>query len=614
MAEHTFFCGTDPPAKTPKNGRVLSAHGRGRNIELDPLPISRRLTTEIPTRLLDLIDIATYVFTADRITSRGGKVAQGMGKEWRRTLKFNIAVRDPAHWAQPELVLAMRDVLGFMSEDNFDFEFTRLEHAPDPQAYFPFSDDAVASGASAPVVLFSGGLNSLAGALEELASDRKRVILVTHQSSKLMTGYQNNLVDILNEKFPHQLLYFPVKKHLTNGLLATEGSQRTRTFFFSAIAGAVAAILGAPGIRFYENGIMSLNLPISAQVVGTAATRSTHPCTLAEMALFLEAAIAGPCFVDNPFIFKTKADVMKIIEQHGQLDLIEKAISCTEVRKRVKGCNHCGGCVQCLHRRFGVLAAGLGKHDPAKKYALDLFQSRREGNDRTMAVDLVRSARSYVSLSETDFFTKYAAEIARIRGATSLGPDERFIRELIDLHRRHGEQITQVIEDGLAKHKDDLSKGRMVSGSLLTFVVGEQHGPPAEPDQLLAKQAIGAGVQSTISLMLDRQQGVYAVNAHPALKSKASVAVLELLAAQHRSDRNADKPPADYAYVPTRHLTGTLAINDDTLRRRIERIRDRISEVMSTASGTQIDREIVVQTKNWDGYRLNPAVRLIAPS
>ena len=56
MAEHTFFCGVDPPGKRPMNSHVLCAHGAGRNIALDPLKLSRRLTATIPSRLLDLID------------------------------------------------------------------------------------------------------------------------------------------------------------------------------------------------------------------------------------------------------------------------------------------------------------------------------------------------------------------------------------------------------------------------------------------------------------------------------------------------------------------------------------------------------------------------------
>ena len=34
-------------------------------------------------------------------------------------------------------------------------------------------------------------------------------------------------------------------------------------------------------LRFYENGVVSMNLPMSAQVVGTRATRTTHPRVLA---------------------------------------------------------------------------------------------------------------------------------------------------------------------------------------------------------------------------------------------------------------------------------------------------------------------------------------------
>ena len=36
-------------------------------------------------------------------------------------------------------------------------------------------------------------------------------------------------------------------------------------------------MLGLNRVHFYENGIISLNLPVCAQVVGGRATRTTHP-------------------------------------------------------------------------------------------------------------------------------------------------------------------------------------------------------------------------------------------------------------------------------------------------------------------------------------------------
>jgi hypothetical protein len=230
-----------------------------------------------------------------------------------------------------------------------------------------------------------------------------------------------------------------------------------------------------------------------------------------------------------------------------------------------------------------------------------------------MAVDLVRVAQSYVNISNADFFKKYALEFSRIGGTTRAGTDDKVIRDLIDLHRRHGEQITGVIKAGLVQYKDALSKGLMAPGSLLTFVVGEQQGTLPKPDRRLSKPETGEGAGSKISLMIDTTRNVYSVNVLPAIEGKASVALLVLLAERYRKDRNAERKLADFAYVSTRELIAALEIDDDALRRRVERIRDKISKALAEAGNATTDREIVIQSMTWGGYRLNPSVSLVAP-
>lgn len=613
MVEHIFYCGVAPPAKAQKDSRVLNTKGPDRNIELDPLPLSRSHVAEVPPRILDLIDIAAYVFAADRITSRGGKTGQGMSKYWRRNLKFQIAVRDLTHWLKPELVLMLRDLLGFMSEDNFDFEFTARPHEPESEPYFRFDVDPLAPGTASPVVLFSGGLDSLAGALDELGARQTRVTLVTHRSSDFMTGHQNALVKELKHRFRNRILFVPITNTLTGGLAPKEGSQRTRTFFFSAIAGAVANLQGGPGIRFYENGIMSLNLPLSGQVVGTAATRSTHPRTLAEMSLFLEAALGRQYTVDNPYVFRTKAEVLQVIEQCGHGDLIERTISCTEVRKRTRGCTHCGGCVQCLHRRFGVEAAGLTARDQEAKYALKLFSSPFEGDAKTMIVDLVRSARAFAEMSDAGFLTKYALELARIRNTYLPSADTTPERQMIDLHRRHGEQVAGVISDGLSKHKVSLARGRMPRGSLLTLVVGDQGSDLQDPHRSTQTAATPSEKSDRIQLSIDDVRNRFYVNGVQIGGRKQSVAVLAVLAETHREDRSKDIPAAAFRYASTGELMAQLKIDENALSRRVNRIRDNIANALKAPGAAADDRQSVIESKPWTGYRLHPDIRLVSP-
>src|SRR5262249_36057828 len=156
--------------------------GRGRNVDLHLHDISRRMAADIPPILTDLIEIAAYVFAADEMASRGGSTMAGMGRDWRRRFRFVIPIRNPGIWSRPEVVEALTEALGFMSEDEFYFEF--LPHdAPAPiEHYFDLGPALGPKFTSDEVLLFSGGMDSLCGALVELNRQRQRLLLITHQS------------------------------------------------------------------------------------------------------------------------------------------------------------------------------------------------------------------------------------------------------------------------------------------------------------------------------------------------------------------------------------------------------------------------------------------------
>src|SRR5205823_6879193 len=108
-------------------------------------------------------------------------------------------------------------------------------------------------------------------------------------------------------------------------------TQRTRSFLYTAVGATVSRMLGLDALRFYENGVVSLNLPIAGQVVGTRATRTTHPRVLAGFQE-LVGAVGGSAFkVANDFLWNTKAEVIKGIVDAGCADLIAASVSCAHV-------------------------------------------------------------------------------------------------------------------------------------------------------------------------------------------------------------------------------------------------------------------------------------------
>jgi hypothetical protein len=79
-----------------------------------------------------------------------------------------------------------------------------------------------------------------------------------------------------------------------------EHTQRSRSFLYATVAFIVADLLGNTRIRFYENGVVSINLPIADQVVGSRATRITHPLVLAQFCAFFSAVTGTSIEVENP--------------------------------------------------------------------------------------------------------------------------------------------------------------------------------------------------------------------------------------------------------------------------------------------------------------------------
>jgi len=90
----------DPPLKRRPKGEVhrLSYLGeRGeKNVQL-ALPSFVRDVNHIPPRILDLLELAAYVFAADRLVRRGTKNSLEY-HAWSRSFDFHVRVRDQAFW------------------------------------------------------------------------------------------------------------------------------------------------------------------------------------------------------------------------------------------------------------------------------------------------------------------------------------------------------------------------------------------------------------------------------------------------------------------------------------------------------------------------------------
>lgn len=471
--ERAILCGNAPHKN---NGQAveplrLRLWGRGAKVHLKSDDLSRPVSTDIPTTFADLLEIATYVYAADQAVTRGGDGVENVGANWRRRLLFNIPVRNTAFWRRPEVMTALVETLSFLSEDEYHFEFFDLRNPPPLQRYLPFPKTGKAQAVE-EIVLFSGGLDSLGGVVQEVVQDKRSVVLVNHRPTEKMSRRYRHLQELLAARArmvnAPQPVHVPVHINKEKGL-GREYTQRSRSFLYASIAATVAQAYELSRIRFYENGVVSLNLPLSPQVVGAKATRTTHPRVIRGFARILSLVADRDFKVDNPYIWKTKSEVVKHIVDSGCGEMIKYATSCTHTWTLTKLKTHCGTCSQCIDRRFAVLGAGAEALDPGEAYGVDLLlDPRSEGEPRTMLAAYVETASEVTKLPAMDFFAAYG-EVGRVVNHLPGTPDVAAL-QIYKMYQRHSRQVVKVVDDAIARHASAIRNRELPDSCLLRLV------------------------------------------------------------------------------------------------------------------------------------------------
>ena len=434
--------------------------------------IRTNVLRDIPDRFADLLEIATYVYVADQVATRGGEGVDNVGEDWYRNFFFRVPVRHPEFWNSQKVVSALTKTLSFLSDDQYQFDFVPLVHPPQLQKYFDFGDDFFPLPHRPDLVmLFSGGLDSLAGAIQESIVNGRRVAMVMHRSTDKFITRVRSLQLGLKSRAAHEPLLFPVKINKRKEM-NHEFTQRARSFLYVTLGALFAEMFELPEVRFYENGVVSLNLPIADQAVGTRSTRTTHPQVLNGFTEVVSLVADRLIEVKNPFIWKTKQDVVEIIKAAGCADMIRDSISCAHATWGVEeGKTHCGACSQCIDRRFAVLAAGLAAEDPLEQYSLDLLTSARsEEEPRLMLASYVLTAEEISAMHSPDeFFSKFGMACRALRCFPGRSPDS-VAQDIYQLHLRHAKATMGVIHAAVADNVQGIVARRLDPNCLLRIV------------------------------------------------------------------------------------------------------------------------------------------------
>jgi 7-cyano-7-deazaguanine synthase in queuosine biosynthesis len=477
--EHLILCGAARLTSNDAAWRGARSHrlclGKGpKDVHLTIEHLTRQMCADLPPVAADLLEMAAFVYAADQLVTRGGSRSFEYGLAWRRRFRFEIPVRALDVWQRGPVQRALAEVLSFLSDDDYEFGFTRLTDPP-PLSRYLFGGPGPEGGqAHQEVALFSGGLDSLGGAVREILQGKRRIVLVSHRPVSKVYSRQRRLVAAIAERLPNRHLRpLHIAVQVNKGkALGRDFTQRSRSFLFAAVAAVVARVFGLPRIRFYENGVTSLNLAISPQVLGGRASRTTHPRVLEGFGRLFSLLFGCDFKAENPFLWQTKAEVLGEIKTAGHGALCALAGSCTHTWAETTERTHCGRCSQCVDRRVAALAAGLEEgDDPPARYTSDVLTGPREGADLTLVERYVGSARRVEAIKDGLAFATRYGEVARVLRHVGLPPRDA-AEEVFRLYRRHASQVCQAVARAVQLHADSIARCTYPPNSLLGAVLG----------------------------------------------------------------------------------------------------------------------------------------------
>lgn len=340
---------------------VLDLYGpraRGANVQWDSQHASL-LKDLVPTAAAsDFLRLAMATYCVDKLLAR-----QPETDAWTREIELRLPVWRRADFdAQTETLCRAMD---FLSGDRWWLRFE--DH---PGAALARPDDLVPAQVDA-VSLFSGGLDSLAGAIDQLAAGQ-RVIFVAHFDAGITPHRQTLLWDQIKAEYGdgaialRRLVLRPQARRagLDHPLPPGEHekSTRARSLLFMAAGLAVADALDEQlPLVIPENGFVGINVPLIASREGSLSTRTTHPHFLSLIAQALDG-LGLRHQLRNPYRLATKGEILAGAADGDLLQrLAPQSLSCSHPeapRHRTGREGNCGYCWPCLIRRASMHHVG----------------------------------------------------------------------------------------------------------------------------------------------------------------------------------------------------------------------------------------------------------------
>ncbi len=308
---------------------------------------------------LDFLLVAATVYTLDKLVTRSDSK-----DGWQRSFEVEIPVRNANRWAANSEIA--NQCLSFLSGDSWKLIFGERSHPiVRRKRRKRRSRTLVRPVNGSQACLFSGGLDSLIGAIDCLEmTDGESLCLVGHHDPNIggVQKDQKDILEVLRRLYPNRCR--PILVGVGHSGKSAEITMRSRSVLFVALGIVVAAHLGdRTPLLIPENGTIALNVPLTPSRRGSCSTRTAHPHYLALLQDWLDGiGLAHP--LQNPLLEKTKGEAGA--QCLNQVVLKETALLSSSCAKRGhtsswvrRTAGSCGRCMPCIYRRAALHLIGM---------------------------------------------------------------------------------------------------------------------------------------------------------------------------------------------------------------------------------------------------------------
>ncbi len=320
----------------------------------------------------DLVEIGAAVYMAGVVVSRQRHLG--------RRLDFELRVRCPKRWSA--VARRIERVASILTRDDLTLSF-EPRGTPGTAPHSRLARRRT----DRPVCLFSGGLDSLAGAVRLLEAG-ERPILLSHYANSSLAALQKHLVGRLraiygSDRLDHLGVYVAPSGAPSNPLPLRPRRRQPmarflRPFMLLSLACSAALHFGSRRVLICESGPLAI-YPLFNE--GQIRTRSVDPRFVGGFQRLIRRVSRTRLRIDNPLLYMTKGEALEAFADPRLSGLLADSNSCWHwaqlraVAKRrgvdAAGATHDGSCLPCLVRRAAVHAAGLWEADAG--YVADIF-------------------------------------------------------------------------------------------------------------------------------------------------------------------------------------------------------------------------------------------------